>query len=131
MKKITKWMFVMIMAISMLMACSTNEEVEPQDSTTNETGDVTIIISEEEADEVYSEDEIPIEEDAILMDVMKENYDIEEEEGFIHSIDGVVAEEDDQKAWIYSVNGEEALVGAEEYELSIDDEVVFDLQGWE
>lgn len=131
MKKITKWMFVMIMAISMLMACSTNEEVEPQDSTTNEMGDVTIIISEEEADEVYSEDEIPIEEDAILMDVMKENYDIEEEEGFIHSIDGVVAEEDDQKAWIYSVNGEEALVGAEEYELSIDDEVVFDLQGWE
>lgn len=127
----SKWILLMVTTITLLMACASNEEVEEQDTQASETGDITIIISEEEADEVYSEDEISIEEDAILMDVMKDNYDIEEEEGFIHSIDGIAAEEDEQKAWIYTVNGEEALVGAAEYELSIDDEVVFDLQSWE
>lgn len=123
---------MMLATITLLVGCSTaSDDVKQDEEKVTTEGSITIIVSEEEADELYSEKEVTIEEDAILMDVMKENYDIEEDDGFITAIDGISPEEDEQKAWIYSVNDEEALVGAEEYELSIDDEVVFDLQSWE
>jgi len=92
---------------------------------------ITVTISKDEGAEVLSEKEIEIEEGDILMDVMKENFEIEEEEGFINSIDGVSPEEGEQKAWMYFVNDEVAMVGAEEYELEAEDRVVFDLQEWE
>ncbi len=131
-KRSAKWFMMMLATITLLVGCSTaSDDVEQGQEADVTEGNITIIVSEEEADEVYSEEEVTIEEDAILMDVMKENYEIEEDDGFITAIDGISPEEDEQKAWIYSVNDEEALVGAAEYELSIDDEVVFDLQSWE
>lgn len=131
-KRSAKWFMMMLATITLLVGCSTaSDDVEQGQEADVTEGNITIIVSEEEAAEVYSEEEVTIEEDAILMDVMKENYEIEEDDGFITAIDGISPEEDEQKAWIYSVNDEEALVGAAEYELSIDDEVVFDLQSWE
>lgn len=131
-KRSAKWFMMMLATITLLVGCSTaSDDVEQGQEADVTEGNITIIVSEEEADEVYSEEEVTIEEDAILMDVMKENYEIEEDDGFITAIDGISPEKDEQKAWIYSVNDEEALVGAAEYELSIEDEVVFDLQSWE
>jgi len=132
MKKFIQGIMIVFASIVLLVGCSSSEESEIENGTDqSDEGTVVIIVSEEEADEVYSEKEIAIDEDEILMDVMKENYDIDEEEGFINSIDGIAPEEGEEKAWIYSVNGEDAMVGAAEYELSFDDEVVFDLQSWE
>src|SRR5690625_1262559 len=132
MKKFIQGIMIVFASIVLLIGCSSSEESEIENGTDqSDEGTVVIIVSEEEADEVYSEKEIAIDEDEILMDVMKENYDIDEEEGFINSIDGIAPEEGEEKAWIYSVNGEDAMVGAAEYELSFDDEVVFDLQSWE
>ena len=131
MKKWSNWFMVITTTMLLLVGCGTDEQKNTNDQASTEEGTIHIIISDEEADEVYSEDEVTIEEGAILMDVMQENYDIEEEDGFIHGIDGISPEEGEQKSWIYAVNGEDALVGAAEYELSIDDEVVFDLQAWE
>lgn len=116
--------------IALLTGCNQASELNDQ-GTDIEEGTITVIISDEEAAEMYSEEEITIEDNAILMDVMKDNYDIEESDGFINSIEGIAPEEGEKKAWIYSVNGEDALVGAAEYELSINDDVVFDLQSWE
>lgn len=131
-KRSSKWFMMMLATITLLVGCSTaSDDVEQDEEKDITEGNITVIVSEEEADELYSEKEVTIEENAILMDVMKENYDIEEDDGFITAIDGISPEEDEQKSWIYSVNDEEALVGAAEYELSIDDEVVFDLQSWE
>ncbi|MDY0396532.1 DUF4430 domain-containing protein [Virgibacillus halophilus] len=67
----------------------------------------------------------------ILMDVLKENFKIEEDKGFIKSIDGIAPKKGDKKAWMYSVNGKMAKVGATDYKLKPGDEVVFDLQSWE
>lgn len=131
MKKWSNWFLVITTTMLLLVGCGTSEQENTKDQSSTEEGTIHIIISDEEADEVYSEDEVTIEEGAILMDVMQENYDIEEEDGFIHGIDGISPEEGEQKSWIYAVNGEDALVGAAEYELSVDDEVVFDLQAWE
>lgn len=135
-----KWMltlFTIFTTLVLVVGCS-NESTTPaeEEETVVETTEsqeevIKVTISKDEGEEVLSEKEIEIEENAILMDIMKENYDIEEDDGFITSIDGVAPEEGEEKAWMYFVNDEMAMVGAAEYELEAGDNVVFDLQAWE
>ncbi|MFD2045896.1 DUF4430 domain-containing protein [Ornithinibacillus salinisoli] len=91
---------------------------------------VEILISKDEGAEVITKEEISIEEGDILMEVMKEHFDVEEDGGFITSIEGISPEEGEQKAWMYFINGESASVGANEYELTPGEEINFDLQAW-
>ncbi|MEI3604706.1 DUF4430 domain-containing protein [Pseudogracilibacillus sp. SE30717A] len=135
-----KWLvsiFTVVSTLFLLIGCSndsantTQEENANQETEEVQETQVLVTISKDEGKEILSEKEIQIEENEILMDVMKENFDIEEDGGFINSIDGVAPEEDEQKAWMYFVNDEMAMVGATEYELEDGDHVVFDLQAWE
>ena len=66
-----------------------------------------------------------------LLDVLKENFAVEESDGFITSIEGIEQDVDEKIGWIYFINDEMAMVGAAEYELEANDEVNFDLQEWE
>lgn len=126
-------------AVLLITGCSTANNTEESQVETEETTEqeevvesvVTVTISEDEGEVVHDEKEIEIEEGAILMDVLKEAFDIEEEDGFITAIDGIEANDEEQRGWIYYVNDEMAMVGAAEYELSEGDHVVFDLQAWE
>lgn len=135
-----KWMltlFTIFTTLLLVVGCSnesttpTEEEETGIETTESQEEVIKVTISKDEGEEVLSEKEIEIEENAILMDIMKENYDIEEDDGFITSIDGVAPEEGEEKAWMYFVNDEMAMVGAAEYELEAGDNVVFDLQAWE
>ena len=140
-----KWMlslFTIFSALVLVVGCSNDTATPTKEKATEETPEtpettevqeevITVTISKDEGEEVLSEKEIAIEENDILMDVMKENYDIEEDNGFITSIDGVAPEEGEEKAWMYFVNDEMAMVGAAEYELEAGDKIVFDLQAWE
>lgn len=109
----------------------TEEQTGEQDNIEQNEDAVAITISKDDGEEVIDEKEVPIEADAILMDILKENFDVEEEKGFITSIEGVAPEKDEEKAWMFFVNDELASVGANEYELAPGDEVTFDLQAWE
>ena len=104
-----KWMltlFTIFTTLVLVVGCS-NESTTPaeEEETVVETTEsqeevIKVTISKDEGEEVLSEKEIEIEENAILMDIMKENYDIEEDDGFITSIDGVAPEEGEEKAWM-------------------------------
>lgn len=63
-----------------------------------------------------------------LLDVMKRNLEVEEKDGFITSIDSHNQDEDSNKYWLYTVNGEMAEVGANQFELHDKDEVIFTLE---
>lgn len=135
-----KWMLGSLMLmLGLLTGCGGADDVpqapEENEESANPTEQaeetVTITLSEDEGEEVFEEKTVEIEDGAIVMDVMKENFDVEEEGGFIDSIDGIAPEEGEEKSWMYFVNDEMAMVGAEEYELEAGDEVVFDLQEWE
>lgn len=124
----------MLIAVGLLFGCAGNDEdVNSEENATEEVVEesITITISEDEGEEVISEDDWDVEEGDILMDVLKDHYDIEEDDGFINSIEGVAPEEEEEKAWMYSINDEMAEVGAAEYEVEADDEIVFDLQSYE
>ncbi|QKY69229.1 DUF4430 domain-containing protein [Lentibacillus sp. CBA3610] len=134
----------LFVVIGLLAGCGAGEEQTESNNNlqtaTNENTDgelsedeIRITVSMDNGAEYVAEKEIEIEEGAILMDVLQENFYVETEENgqFITTIERVSAEEDEQKAWIFEVNGEMANVGAAEYELSPGDEVTFDLQAWE
>lgn len=114
---------------------SSTQTAEEENNTEGELGEneVRITISKDNGSEYIDEQEIEVEEGAILMDVMKENFYVEtaQDDQFITSIERVSAEEGEDKSWIFEVNGEMANVGAAEYELSPGDEVTFDFQAWE
>lgn len=135
-----------LVVIGLIAGCGTGGEDQSESNnnntrtSTNENADgelsedeIRITISKDEGSEYIAEKEIEIEEGTILMDVLQKNFYVKTEENgqFITSIERVSAEEDEQKAWIFKVNGEMANVGAAEYELSPGDEVTFDLQAWE
>ncbi len=150
MKKMNKWLLrfaTVLLLIGIMAGCSSGADSSDTSSkdesaqTGKQTGDqnnseqsedvVVITISKDDGEEVIDEKEVPIEADAILMDILKENFDVEEDQGFITSVEGIAPKEDEEKAWMYFVNGEMAPVGANEYELEPGDEVTFDLQAWE
>lgn len=126
------WMKIstMLIAVALLFGCANNNEAENEAEEAIDAS-ISITISEDEGEEIISEDDWDIEEGDVLMDVLKDHYDIEEDEGFIESIEGVSPEEDEEKAWMYFVNDEMAEVGAAEYEVEADDDIVFDLQSYE
>lgn len=92
---------------------------------------VTVVISKDNGAEVVTEKEIPIEKGTTVLDVMKENFEIEESDGFITSIEGVSQDDKNGKYWMYTVNEEMATVGAAEYKLEPGDQVTFDLHAME
>lgn len=143
-----KWIlrFGAIAAVLLLLAACGADEGNEEDAGSEDAGSeqtegngvseqnedtVLITISIDEGKEYVDEKEIPIEEGEILMDVMKENFYVEEEDGFITSIERVSADEGEEKGWIFFIDGEMAMVGAEDYELSPGEEITFDFQEWE
>jgi len=146
-ERMNKWMLrfgILIVAISLLVGCTSGDnnedpatnhnqtEVNDNSSVSSENEEtISIVISVDHGEEVITEKEVTIEDGAILMDILKEHLDIDEDAGLIESIEGVAQDEDEGKYWLYTVNGEEAMVGANEYELTSGDEVVFDLHSWE
>ncbi|MDY0405673.1 DUF4430 domain-containing protein [Virgibacillus sp. 179-BFC.A HS] len=96
-----------------------------------ETQAVTITISRDKGKTIIAKKEVAIKEDDKLMRVLKKNFDVKEEDGFITSIEEIAPENGEKKGWIYTVNGKMASVGADEYKLKPGDDVVFDFQSWE
>ncbi|WP_158595120.1 DUF4430 domain-containing protein [Oceanobacillus piezotolerans] len=148
MRKWTIRMMVIIGLVALLAGCGAGEENTEETDSANDDATVTdqaesetaaedaeitvsVTISENDGEEIITEEEVTTEEGAILLDVMEENFDVEHDAGFITSINGIAPEEGEQRAWMYFVNDEMPNVGAGEYELQADDSVVFDLQAWE
>lgn len=133
-----KKLLVLFLTIGFLFGCSndqTNEQSEPIKS--NETTEqvITVIVSTNNGEKIVEEKEIEItaNEEQSVMEIMEENFEIETQfdGAFISTINGVAASEEEKTSWFYSVNGEEAMVGAKEYKVKENDEIQFDLHSWE
>ncbi|WP_404452885.1 DUF4430 domain-containing protein [Virgibacillus necropolis] len=142
MSKFKLFFVSLVMIIGVLTGCSetsndqsnpSKEQSETSENATSENQEeiVTISITKNKGEESIKEMEIPIEDGAILYDVMKENFKIEDDAGYITAIEGIEAKKSEQMAWMFFVNGEMGSVGAKDLELSPGDSVNFDLQSWE
>src|SRR5690625_1434492 len=142
MKRLLTILLALILLVGGITGCrASNEnqssnnapEVNNVEENNNEVNEevIHVTISKDEEAEVLTEKDIEVKEGDILMDVLKEHFDIEEEGGFITGIDGVSPKEDEQLFWALFINGDLADVGAADLELTPGDQVLLDLQGWE
>lgn len=86
---------------------------------------VTVIIQEDSKQ--LSKKSIPFKNGETLLTILKENFTLEEEQGFITSIDGRAQDKQKQKYWTFTINGKSATKGAKEIKLKQNQLIVFDL----
>lgn len=148
-----KWLGLLI-TIFVLSGCQTNSQIEETtveetthqattvaDSTetkettianTKESQDaseeITIGITIKDDEEIISEKkDIETSTDQPLLEVMKEHFDLEEEDAFITSIEGHAQNEKENRWWMFTVNGEMSEVGAGDAYLEDGDQVEWTL----
>ena len=63
-----------------------------------------------------------------LLDVLKENYSVEDDDGMITSLDGHSQDAKNNKYWVFTINDEQVNSGAKDVTLKKDDRVVFKLE---
>lgn len=90
------------------------------------TAEVSIVVDGEEQEDLNQS--LQVKQDTILLEAMDEAYDLEGEDGFITAIEGHEQDPDNNKYWLYSVNGEDAPVGAGEYEIQDNDQIEWRLE---
>ncbi|PAF38995.1 hypothetical protein CHH58_04540 [Terribacillus saccharophilus] len=118
---------VLLLAAGILAGCGTAEQPQQNQQAEQQTEQQVTVTLSEDGEEISSK-EVSFEEGDNLLDVMKENFEIEEDGGFITAIDGHAQDANANKYWLFTVNEEMSPVGANEVELKDGDEVVFNLQ---
>ena len=132
MKKINL-LFLTILGVLTISGCATNTP-ETKSTSSNESSTsqaiaqttATIVITVD-GKEVENK-EVSFNEGDVLYDVMTANFEIEDQDGFINSIDGQAQDESAGKYWMYDLNGEMALEGAKDLVLKSGDTVLFKLE---
>ncbi|SEK43073.1 protein of unknown function [Carnobacterium iners] len=64
-----------------------------------------------------------------LLEIMEENYNLTAKDGFIFAIEGYEQNQKEGKYWLYTINGQEATVGAADYIVEDQDVIVWNLDG--
>ncbi|RGW10565.1 DUF4430 domain-containing protein [Enterococcus asini] len=76
---------------------------------------------------MISSKEVQYSSDETLLQVLKENFNVEEKDGFIQSIEGHDQDESTNKYWTFTINEKMGEKGANEIKLKNKDQVEFDL----
>lgn len=131
-----KWL-LLIASTLVLVGCGETTQTEEIASTPVETveeatlAEVTVTVTVDGEAIEDGEQVLEVEEGTILLDVMKEHYDLEESGGFISAINGYEQDTDAGKYWVFDVNGEMGEVGVAELELTDGDLVEWKLEAFE
>jgi Domain of unknown function (DUF4430) len=116
-----------VIASSLLLGavgCSQQEAPVKQEQKVTYTSNIILV----DKDGNTSNKEITIEKDQILMDAMKQNFEVEENQGFISGIGSVKADDSKKEYLSLYLNGEMASVGANDIKLQDGDEVSFKIE---
>ena len=154
-KKLFSKLFLFSLSGALLVGCGNQAEDTPEETEEPDT-EVAETPAEdpaetEETDNAEAEDEVSFtidilvdgeavadlskevtaDEGMYLLDVMEDTYDIEENDGFISSIEGYEQDEADNRYWLYYVNGESGEVGAADYAPETADQIEWRLESFE
>lgn len=128
-----QFIVAVLMAAAVLTGCqSESEESSQAQQEQQQQVPVKVTISQGEGEEMVAEKELEVEEGTSLMEVLQDNFEeVEEKDGFVTKIEGIEAKEGEQKAWFFTINGEDASVGAKEYKVEENDSFTFDFHAWD
>ncbi|MGT2757446.1 DUF4430 domain-containing protein [Streptococcus ovuberis] len=120
-----------LVSITTLAACSPAPSSAPVSHSTTQVGDddpkaqasVLVKFADKE-----TEKEVTFEVGDSVMDVLEDNFTVNEEDGLVTAINGVSQDPAKNTYWMYKVNGKMADVGAESYEVKPGDKIEFYLE---
>jgi hypothetical protein len=95
-----------------------------------ETISASIVLQEEGKVLTTISKDVTSQEGQNLLEIMEENYDLIAKDGFISVIEGHEQNEKEGKYWLYTINGQEATVGAADYIIEDQDVIVWNLDGF-
>lgn len=127
-----KLLFLTVLGLVTISGCaapsatpeSTTIESTISSSVSQQVATITLKIDGEEIETK----EVTFDEGDVLYDIMAANFTIEANDGFITSIDGHKQDEAAGKYWMYDINDEMALKGAQELTIKSGDAVLFKLE---
>ncbi|MFD2925845.1 DUF4430 domain-containing protein [Halobacillus naozhouensis] len=133
MRKMSALFTALMMTAFVLAGCQTEGGGEEATASQEQKQEVTLNIelSKNKGEKVLATKKVTVEEGTVLMEVMKNNFEVAEKDGFITGIKGISASKGEKRAWMFTINGESSMVGANKYEVKQGDEIVFDFQSWE
>jgi hypothetical protein len=111
--------------VLMIAGCSSPAQPEVNASTAK----AEIIIVVDEKPEIIT---VEFNEGTNLMELMKANFEIETafEDSFIIGIDGLLADDSAKMGWMYYINGDFAMKGANEFIPEDGDLIEFKYESW-
>ncbi|XJS10564.1 DUF4430 domain-containing protein [Aerococcaceae bacterium WGS1372] len=136
-----KKLLLLLSSILLLAACgqttekvaesTVTETVETAESTENQEVVINVTVSVDGEVIEDGEQDIEVEDGQNLLELMEANFDVEQTDGFISSINGYEQDDESGKYWLYDVNGEMAEVGAADLKLSDGDQIEWKLEAFE
>ncbi|GMG67792.1 DUF4430 domain-containing protein [Tetragenococcus halophilus] len=112
-----------------IVGCSNEQDAADTSEATSQTSqaqeEIAATVEIEDEDQTVDEKEIETTTDETLMEVMQDNFDIEEDSGMITTIEDIEQDEGENMYWTYTINEEMVNTGADETTLEDNDQVVF------
>ncbi|WP_321387816.1 DUF4430 domain-containing protein [uncultured Enterococcus sp.] len=115
---------VLLLTVVFISGCSSAENTSStSDKPSANEIEVTVSLMKDDAE--VAKKEFTTAKDTTLMEAMKENFELEEDNGMITSIDGIEQDEAEKRYWVYTINGEMINTGAKDTALKQGDQVEF------
>lgn len=102
---------------------ASSEKSSAVESQQKETFAVVVSLEQDGKEVEGATKEVKVEEETTVLELLKEQYEVVEKDGFIVSVEGMEQDEEAGKYWMYEVNEEEPTVGAAEYIVNDGDQV--------
>lgn len=133
MKKLT----LLALTALALTGCATNNQSATETSSSTASSSqvveskITLSVTQDGQAIENSPFELSFKEGDKLLDVMKAQMDIQEENGLVTSINGVSQQPDEQKYWLFDVNGKMSDKGAQDVQLKDGDKIDWKLEAYQ
>ncbi len=125
MKRLIPAAAVILLSLT-LWGCQSQTRQNGQSTASQSTDEKKIAVSVTlTADQTTTKKDITTTLKTSLMDVMKDNFDVVEENGMITAIDGLAQNEQEKRYWVFTINGEQINTGAADTYLKEGDAVEF------
>lgn len=124
MKKTIHFSSILVLSILFVSGC-TSEKNTSGTSDTRSIDEIKVAISLVKDGAETKKKEFTTAEDTTLMEAMKDQFELEEDNGMITSIDGVAQDEAQGYYWVYTINDEMINTGAKDTILKQGDQVEF------
>lgn len=121
MNKRFKTGFLALVAM-LLVACSQGIKQTQTPSVPKSDHHVRLVVKE---DTNTVDEKVSFEEGDTVLEVLKDNYEVKEKDGFITSIDGIEQDTKANKYWLFKVNGKMADKGADQITVKDGDSIEF------